>query len=69
VLLDLGYPRGLSRAVEALAGELQVEYSAAGRVALDRALAGQPIYLADDGHWTPEGNDVVAAELSRALTR
>ena len=69
VLFDLGYPRALSQAVEALAGELRVEYNPAGRVALDRALAGQPVYLVDDGHWTPEGNDIVAAELARSLSR
>jgi hypothetical protein len=69
VLFDLGYPRALSQAVEALARELGVEYSPAGRVALDRALAGQPVYLVDDGHWTPDGNDIVAAELARSLGR
>jgi hypothetical protein len=68
VLFDLGYPRGFSRAVEALAGELGAEYSPAGRVALEQALAGRPIYLENDGHWTAEGNDVVAAELARALS-
>jgi hypothetical protein len=66
VLFDLGYPRGFSRAVEALAVELGVEYSPAGRVALEEALAGRPVYLVDDGHWTAEGNDVVAAELARS---
>jgi hypothetical protein len=69
VLLDLGYPRGFSQAVQALAGELRVEYNPAGRVALERALDGQPVYLVDDGHWTGEGNDIVAAELARSLTR
>ena len=69
VLFDLGYPHGFSRAVEALAAELGVEYSPAGRAALDRALAGRPVYLVDDGHWTSEGNDIVAAELARSLGR
>lgn len=69
VLFDLGYPRGFSLAVEALARELRVDYSPAGRVALERALAGQPVYLVDDGHWTRTGNDVMAVELARSLAR
>ncbi len=65
VVFDLGYPHAFSSAVEGLAGALGVAYSPAGRVALRRALAGEPVYLADDGHWSPLGNEVVAAELAR----
>ena len=65
VVLDLGYPFAFSAAVEDLARTLQVDYSPAGRVALERALAGEPVYLADDGHWSPLGNEVVAGELAR----
>jgi hypothetical protein len=67
LLFDLGYPRDFTQAIESLAREVGAEYSPAGRVALERALGGRPIYLSDDGHWTPEGNDVVAAELLRSL--
>jgi hypothetical protein len=66
VVFDLGYPRGFSAAMEALAGELGVEYSPAGRVALRRALTGEPVYLANDGHWSARGAAVVAGELARA---
>jgi hypothetical protein len=69
VLFDLGYPRGFSQAIEGLATELGVEYNPAGRVALERALAGHSVYLVDDGHWTREGNEIVAAELARSLSR
>jgi hypothetical protein len=66
VLFDLGYPREFSAAVEALAGALEVRYSPAGRVALERARAGDEVYLADDGHWSPLGSQVVARELAGA---
>jgi hypothetical protein len=65
VVFDLGYPRGFSAAMEALAGELGVEYSPAGRIALRHALAGERVYLANDGHWTGLGAGIVAAELAR----
>jgi hypothetical protein len=66
VLFDIGYPRDLSRAVEATARELGARYSAAGLAALGLAFSGVEVYLADDGHWTPEGHAVVARELARA---
>ena len=66
VLFDLGYPREFSAAVEALAGALEIRYSPAGRVALERARAGDEVYLADDGHWSPLGSQVVARELAVA---
>jgi hypothetical protein len=69
VLFDLGYPYAFSTAVEELARALQVGYSPAGRVALERALAGEEVYLADDGHWSPHGNEVVAEELAKAGPR
>ena len=52
--------------MEALAGELGVEYSPAGRIALRHALGGERVYLANDGHWTGLGAGIVAAELARA---
>lgn len=63
VVFDLGYPRAFTEAVEAMSRELGARYSAAGRIALARALAGEPIYLANDGHWSPLGCQVIAAEL------
>lgn len=65
VLFDLGYPRAFSEAVESLARDLGVEYSPAGRVALQRALAGEHVYLANDGHWSATGAAIVAEELAR----
>lgn len=65
VLFDIGYPDAFSAATEALAGEIGAEYSPAGRVALARARAGAPVYLANDGHWTAEGGRIVAEELAR----
>ncbi len=65
VLFDLGYPRGFSAAMEALAAELGAEYSPAGRIALERAVAGEPVYLANDGHWTGLGAGIVGEALAR----
>ena len=65
VLFDIGYPRAFTRAVEALAAETGVAYSPAGRVALEHALAGEEVYLLDDGHWTARGSAVVAEDLAR----
>ena len=65
VVLDLGYPEAMSRAVEEMALRLSAEYSPAGRVALARAQAGEEIYLRDDGHWTPLGCRAIAEELAR----
>jgi hypothetical protein len=65
VLVDLGYPEALSRAVERLAAEIGVAYSPAGRTVLSRALAGEEMYLVDDGHWTPAGCRAMAEELAR----
>jgi hypothetical protein len=68
VLFDLGYPRGFSADTEALAAELGVEYSPAGRVAVRRAQEGERVYLADDGHWSARGAEIVAQELARTAT-
>lgn len=65
VLLDLGYPRSFTQAVEALAHELGADYSDAGRQVLARSQAGERVYLADDGHWSPAGNDAMAERLAR----
>jgi hypothetical protein len=66
VLFDLGYPRGLREATATLAGQIGAEYSGAGGEALRRALAGEPVYLANDGHWTGRGAAIVADALSAA---
>ncbi len=66
VLFDIGYPDGFSAAVKALAAEVGATYSPAGRAALDRALAGERVYLPNDGHWTPLGSRLVAEALAAA---
>jgi hypothetical protein len=63
VLFDLGYPDAFSVAVESLAAEVGARYSSAGRRALSRSLAGERVYLADDGHWSPLGAELVARQL------
>src|SRR5262249_4798990 len=50
-----------------VADRLGVTYVPAGQAALARALAGEETYLANDGHWSPHGCDVVARELTTAL--
>jgi len=64
VVFDLGYPRPFSRAVEGAAAELGLAYSPAGRRVLERALAGEDLYLSRDGHWNPAGCDAIARELA-----
>jgi hypothetical protein len=66
LIFDVGYPRAFSAAVEAAARQVGAEYSPAGRVVLEGALRQRPMYLPGDGHWTSEGNDLVAAELIRS---
>jgi hypothetical protein len=66
VLHDLGYPVEFSQATKALATRFGVEYSPAGRVVLQRAQAGEDVYLANDGHWSPRGCDFIAAELTKS---
>jgi hypothetical protein len=68
VVFDLGYPREFSRAVEGAAAELGLAYSPAGRRVLERALAGEDLYLARDGHWNPAGSDAIARELAPLVT-
>jgi hypothetical protein len=65
VIFDLGYPRQFTAAVEALAREVGATYSDAGRQVLARCQAGERMYLVDDGHWTPAGNDAIAELLAR----
>jgi hypothetical protein len=67
VLFDLGYPDAFSAAIESLAAEVGARYSPAGREALSRSLAGEHVYLADDGHWSPQGAQVVARRLALDL--
>jgi hypothetical protein len=64
VLFDLGYPHAFSHAIEEQARLLEVPYVPAGQAVLSQALAGKPVYLANDGHWTPLGSDLVARELA-----
>lgn len=64
-VFDLGFPEGFSRAMEAEAHRLGVAYVAAGRTAFSRGLAGEDVYLPEDGHWSPRGCDVIAEELVR----
>lgn len=68
VLLDLGYPHAFSRAIEEQARRMGVVYSPAGRNVLRRALAGEEVYLANDGHWTGRGCAVIAQELKETVT-
>jgi hypothetical protein len=67
IVFDLGYPTAFSAALERLAQELGVTYCDAGRRVLARARAGENLYLARDGHWTPQGCDAVARELAQAV--
>lgn len=67
VMFDLGYSRDFCRAIELLAQELEVPYVRAGEIALTRALAGEEVYLKNDGHWTGLGADIVAQELFKAI--
>jgi hypothetical protein len=67
VMFDLGYPREFSRAIEGVAQQVGVAYSPAGRVVLAEALRGEPMYLANDGHWTPAGCARIARELAASV--
>lgn len=67
VLFDLGYPHAMSRTAEKFARDHQILYSNAGRVVLDRALQGEGVYLARDGHWTSDGCSHIAAELAKMI--
>jgi hypothetical protein len=64
VVFDIAVPVPFSERVEKEMRELGIRYSDAGRVALRRALAGEEIFLKDDGHWTPLGNRVVSEALA-----
>jgi hypothetical protein len=67
VFFDMGYPYAFSQVIERIAEEMGVEYNTAGRVALERALAGENVYLANDGHWTAAGCRIVAEELAKSF--
>ncbi|MFO0946064.1 MAG: hypothetical protein U1D30_08975 [Planctomycetota bacterium] len=67
VLYDIGYPYSFTHAMESIAESRGITYSPAGRVVLERALAGDAVYLANDGHWSAEGNRRVAIELKRTV--
>jgi hypothetical protein len=65
VLFDIGYPKEMSQAIQKVAESMKITYSPAGRIALEKALLGEPVYLANDGHWTPHGSRIVAEELKK----
>lgn len=65
VVHDIGYPYSFTRAIESIAETRGIAYSPAGRVVLDLALNGEAVYLADDGHWSAQGNRRIAMELWR----
>jgi hypothetical protein len=67
VVFDLGIPIAFSKAVEREAARLGIAYDAAGRAAFAEAQRGTPVYLAHDGHWTPDGSRVVARALAEGL--
>jgi hypothetical protein len=67
VLFDIGYPRAFTAEVESIAGQIGADYSPAGRVVLARGQGGEDVYLKNDGHWTPLGNDLMARELAGAV--
>jgi hypothetical protein len=67
VMFDLGYPREFSLAIEGVARQIGAVYSPAGRVVLAAALRGEPMYLANDGHWTPAGCARIARELAATV--
>ncbi len=67
VLFDLRtwVTRGPSRRrFEGLARDMGVVYNPAGRVALERVLAGEDLYLSEDGHWNAAGARRVAEALA-----
>ena len=66
IVFDLGYPLAFSAAVEKAAQEVGAAYCDTGRRVLTRAQAGENMYLARDGHWTPEGSDAIARGLAAA---
>jgi hypothetical protein len=68
VMFDLGYPASFAEAIESMAREIGARYSPAGRVALQKALDGEDIFLPNDGHWTAHGCDVIARELADCST-
>lgn len=63
IIFDIGMPHAFVSDMRALTQELGVRYSDAGSKALSLALSGEQIYLKDDGHWTPLGNDKIAEAL------
>jgi hypothetical protein len=65
IVFDLGFPEGFSAAMESECVRTGIDYSRAGRVALQQALAGEDIYLPADGHWSPHGCDVIGQELAK----
>jgi hypothetical protein len=67
VAFDLGHPLPFSRAVESAARDLGIDYDPIGREVADRARAGEEMYLRGDGHWSPDGAEVIARGLARSL--
>jgi len=65
ILFDLGYSYAFSQATEEFASAHDIPFSRAGRVVLERALKGEEVYLAQDGHWSPAGCRAIAEELRK----
>lgn len=63
VVFDIGYPFRHSEAIEKMAGSVGALYAPVGRRVLERAQAGEELYLANDGHWNAAGCRAVAEEL------
>jgi hypothetical protein len=67
IVFDLGYPTAFSTAIEGLAHSLDATYCDTGRRVLARARAGERMYLARDGNWSPAGCDALARDLAAAV--
>jgi hypothetical protein len=67
IVFDIGYPFRHSEAIEQMASSVGALYTPAGRRVLERAQAGEDLYLANDGHWNAAGCRAVAEELVEFL--
>lgn len=65
VVFDVGFPRQFTQATETAVKESGIAYSIAGRTVFERSLAGEAMYLVDDGHWSAKGCQTVAHELAQ----
>lgn len=67
IVFDLGYSTAFCEATEELANAIGARYSPAGRRVLQQAIDGHAVYLADDGHWSPQGNLLIARQLAKEV--